>query len=1038
MSNKLQDIVTEYRKNSQKVRGLLGKYVVITEQIQGARLMCQRVGDELSYFKKTNTEIDRVERSLMVFYESGIEYLDSISEATIKQMPENYVFNFLYFPSNSPVDIQYDRKPKNNLMLNSIFVKTDSGNIRKVITDTRVLNEWASKLNVNKPPVIFEGKLKDTQLNALHSMLSYDNFKGQFEDVTFCQKFLSIMNSALKSSILMNDLEKNVEGYVFKVVQPGKPSIHYKLNNPKLERVHKEKREASDIYQLTVLDIIEYAFKHDFEKSTLVEKDSDMRYIELMSDIFNKYIKENAHKFVGLEFEKPEFANSEVFNLNTKFITSIETRKYLENENLQDLYKIFLATFRKRRKSPTSLFTETTIQTINEIVDRIENKVTTMQKEDSLFTFKDWKNKVVNEGAIVSNTKPGRKKVNFFIGRFQPFTLGHAKVFKRLYEVNKLPVVVCLVRGSKPDPQRRPFDADIQQAMFAAMQKEYKFLEASFVIPNGFVGSVVDALRPAYEPVVWGTGTDRADSYQNMIDKYKDDMNTPEMAIEIIKRTDANISATKVRNALLINDEKTFKKMTPKSVHKFYEQLSTILQQLQESAQDSLIFSNFKAQYLNEDESGEKKGLDEILNESDTEDISPKSLLTETDESFKDEEFVFNDIELISESEDGEIIDLNEMMFMEEDIIEEDHYVYDSEEELNEAVSIPTPKDLANTLLSGRKFTDDVLQRVAVLLNIDPDAHNQMIELLVKENIPQKYAKVMTDEIHKYPEAKDFLEYLKNPTVSVEQLLDKKTNVTSIFVDQKKFATKMIDWLIHYRWQQSPIIGPAEIALAILLKDGTRPAKGQAGDLMVLNKPCEVKGDGGRLRGQHGFGNQKEFKTATVKALQEFARQYKVNEFIVPTKITGSHDKYYNFTRGNFGIEATIQAILKRSDLVNDQRRLSTKLISDVADVYVAGINAIHYGSDKTAIKNWVKRAINTDGSLRVPQFLRDYCIFSFEHYSRAEGFEYFIVVNKKGDAVAMRSADFGKNLGKTIAFGSPNYSERAGVQGSAFSVRIL
>jgi hypothetical protein len=40
-----------------------------------------------------------------------------------------------------------------------------------------------------------------------------------------------------------------------------------------------------------------------------------------------------------------------------------------------------------------------------------------------------------------------------------------------------------------------------------------------------------------------------------------------------IKRGDEDISATKVRNAIKIDDFKTFSRMTPKSMHKFYEEL---------------------------------------------------------------------------------------------------------------------------------------------------------------------------------------------------------------------------------------------------------------------------------------------------------------------------------------------------------------------------------------------------------------------------------------------------------------------------------
>ena len=196
------------------------------------------------------------------------------------------------------------------------------------------------------------------------------------------------------------------------------------------------------------------------------------------------------------------------------------------------------------------------------------------------------KTTVLNEALKVPHEEKGKKPVNMFVGRFQPFTLGHVKVFEKMYKENGLPVVVYMVRGGKPDPEKRPFDEDMQQAMFAKMKKQYPFLEASIVVPNGAIDTMFAAARPAYEPMMWGYGTDRKKSYGAMINKqsYRDDLGVdPSFKGYEIPRTGENISASKVRNALKIDDEKTFKKMTPKSIHGFYKPLQTIMQPIKEN-----------------------------------------------------------------------------------------------------------------------------------------------------------------------------------------------------------------------------------------------------------------------------------------------------------------------------------------------------------------------------------------------------------------------------------------------------------------------
>jgi cytidyltransferase-like protein len=192
----------------------------------------------------------------------------------------------------------------------------------------------------------------------------------------------------------------------------------------------------------------------------------------------------------------------------------------------------------------------------------------------------------INEALKVPYKEQGKKKVNMFVGRFQPFTLGHVKVFEKMYKENGKPVVVFLVRGKNNDPEKRPFDEEMQQAMFAKMAKQYPFLETAIVVPNGSIDTMFAAARPAYEPVMWGYGTDRKKSYGAMIDKqsYRDQLGVdPDFKGYEIFRTDDNISASKVRNALKIDDEKTFKKMTPKSIHSFYKPLQNILEPIKEN-----------------------------------------------------------------------------------------------------------------------------------------------------------------------------------------------------------------------------------------------------------------------------------------------------------------------------------------------------------------------------------------------------------------------------------------------------------------------
>jgi hypothetical protein len=104
-----------------------------------------------------------------------------------------------------------------------------------------------------------------------------------------------------------------------------------------------------------------------------------------------------------------------------------------------------------------------------------------------------------------------------------------------LYKANGLPTFILVVRGTKADPAKNPFDEDTQLAMIGAIQDHNKMVEGAAVIGTAGIDTIYNALRPAYEPVLWGAGTDRLKAYKYQIDKYKEELNAlPELdAFEI-------------------------------------------------------------------------------------------------------------------------------------------------------------------------------------------------------------------------------------------------------------------------------------------------------------------------------------------------------------------------------------------------------------------------------------------------------------------------------------------------------------------------
>lgn len=592
---------------------MLDQKVHVVEKLSASAFHVQRGGSSNLYFKSNqNTPMDIVDRTIVSFYESAIKHLQGLEGSVKEDMPKDWRFGFEYLIDGDTPNFKYSLLPKNNLVLTHIKVmKPGTDKVQKVIRDTSILNKWAGVLEVQQPPVLFEGMLRHDQKEALINLLemSDEQYAKVYSDRSFSRDLYTIFNSEVRRSALQESLDADIDGLVISFVD-GKSMSPYKIEAFNRIEESQEPRKPSDIYQITIVDLIENLMSYDFTQHKLVEEKKDRRYLELMSEVFNKYIKENAAKYIGVDFNVADFAKKDAFKLNKNFIQNQETLKYTNNEILAELFKIMLSSFRNERTKTTDILSEDMVNQMNDIVSNIQNHIDGKVEENDVLDFNAYlKNSKINnlpesdlnEGLKVKTVKHGKKMVNMFVGRFQPFTLGHAKVVKQMHEQNGYPVVIFLVKAKnkkKEDSFKRPYDEQTQLEMLNNLKKELP-IEHVYIIPTAAIDVMFNEMRPKYEPVLWGTGTDRMKVYGYQVDRqeYRDDLNVlPEFGLYEIKRTGENISATKVRNAMLDDDFKAFKKMTPKGIHGMYNDLKNKLEQsmsLAESTETILTFEQF-------------------------------------------------------------------------------------------------------------------------------------------------------------------------------------------------------------------------------------------------------------------------------------------------------------------------------------------------------------------------------------------------------------------------------------------------------------
>ena len=170
--------------------------------------------------------------------------------------------------------------------------------------------------------------------------------------------------------------------------------------------------------------------------------------------------------------------------------------------------------------------------------------------------------------------KKGTTECELFLGRMQPPHLGHKKNIDRM----KNPII-GVVRGEKSsqDKERNPIPLAYQLELIKKFAPNAKIK----VFADGFLPFIISDMRgEGLEIVKIFAGTDRIKTYEQTVNVFNKKIpEDRQMDIEFveIERSDADISATKIRSALKAGDRQTYENSVPKELWNEFEKLSKIV-----------------------------------------------------------------------------------------------------------------------------------------------------------------------------------------------------------------------------------------------------------------------------------------------------------------------------------------------------------------------------------------------------------------------------------------------------------------------------
>ena len=526
------------KKGESFLSGLLNQYVIINENVDGAFFGLKKTQeDKFKYFKKSG-EITYVDQVLMKYYNPAIQHFHNLSDEKRQRIPANFFFGFEYFTKSDSRSSKRADLPKNNLVLSYIHRLDETGKILETLQSKDQLTRWADYLEVETPPIIFEGKLEDEQKSKILEFVYSEqkDLEEKFKTTSFTKYIISVLCPEEKSDLSNRELET----IVFRFYGEGSDNEVFlaKLVDPMFQQRSQETRpktsNSQDYIWLIVIDLMNHFEMYDIDNIRKLVSDSEtyeQKYIDLINQIFKDFVKEYSEKYDGLELEIPEYLKRPEFELDMNLVGDPEVVNIINKSSTNlEIYKVLLNFFRKvRKKSSVGFFTPEMISQLNLIVQKIKNIIMGDAVYEGLFpSFSEFIGAPTDyiamsevEHAKNIGEKQEAQKVNILIGGFQPVTLGHIKAATALKEKNGNKTIFVAIKGAHPT-KKSPFSLAMTQSMLNKVQQEYPELIANVIIvPNGQITDIIKELRPQYEPILWGTTDRRVKDYALQLDYIK-------------------------------------------------------------------------------------------------------------------------------------------------------------------------------------------------------------------------------------------------------------------------------------------------------------------------------------------------------------------------------------------------------------------------------------------------------------------------------------------------------------------------------------
>jgi|694.fasta_scaffold108731_3 hypothetical protein len=375
------------KQGSEFIDNLFADEVTVSEKLNGMSFSFEKsIGEGTLFFYKRDqvNPISKIDRVLMNYYDEPISYIQGLPELTKNEIPPGWRFGTEFFINEGPVLLSYNNVPKNGLVLTHIIVKNQFGDVERTIVEKEELDYWADLIGIERAPIIFQGKLSDLQKSAINDFVNspFDTLKSTYGTQSFAKYLVKTLNPDLNKTLLNNDLDQPIEGVVFRFgpINGTGDSFSAKIIDPVFEDITRQNNSKkasyfpSDIYGITLIEVMNFILDKGIESFEFSGEDPQDKYISFICSVFNSFVEENGEKYLGLDFQEPEFLKHGGSESNLDLINNEETRGLVsQDESYESLFKLILSAFRKIKKKAGGFFTPGVIDQFNLLVREISD-----------------------------------------------------------------------------------------------------------------------------------------------------------------------------------------------------------------------------------------------------------------------------------------------------------------------------------------------------------------------------------------------------------------------------------------------------------------------------------------------------------------------------------------------------------------------------------------------------------------------------------------------------------------------------------------